>query len=43
VTPGTAGACAAAGADVLVAGSAVFAGGECARNIAALRAGAVKA
>jgi ribulose-phosphate 3-epimerase len=42
VTPGTAGACAAAGADVLVAGSAVFAGGECARNIAALRAGAVK-
>jgi ribulose-phosphate 3-epimerase len=42
VTPGTAGACVAAGADVLVAGSAVFAGGECARNIAALRAGAVK-
>jgi len=43
VTPGTAGPCAAAGADVLVAGSAVFAGGDYAGNIAALRAGALSA
>jgi ribulose-phosphate 3-epimerase len=40
VTPDTAGACAAAGANVLVAGSAVFKGGAYARNIAAIRAAA---
>jgi ribulose-phosphate 3-epimerase len=40
VTPGTAGACAAAGADVLVAGSGVFKDGAYARNIAAIRAAA---
>jgi len=37
VNPLTAAKCIAAGADVLVAGSAVFAGGEYARNITALR------
>ncbi len=37
VTPETAPALAAAGANVLVAGSAVFKGGEYARNIAAIR------
>ena len=41
VTPDTAGACAKAGADVLVAGSAVFKGGKCRENIAAIRAAAV--
>jgi ribulose-phosphate 3-epimerase len=40
VTPDTAGACAAAGADVLVAGSAVFKDGAYAANIAAIRAAA---
>jgi ribulose-phosphate 3-epimerase len=40
VTPETAGACARAGADVLVAGSAVFKGGKYKENIAAIRAGA---
>jgi len=40
VTPDTAGICAAAGADVLVAGSAVFKGGKYRDNIAALRAAA---
>ncbi len=40
VTPDNAGKCAAAGADVLVAGSAVFKGGNYAANIAALRAAA---
>ena len=40
VTPQTAGACARAGADVLVAGSAVFKGGKYKENIAAIRAGA---
>ncbi|NND49470.1 MAG: ribulose-phosphate 3-epimerase [Rhizobiales bacterium] len=40
VTPATAGPCASAGADVLVAGSAVFAGGAVAENITAIRAGA---
>ena len=40
VTPDTAGACAKAGADVLVAGSAVFKGGKYKENIAALRAAA---
>ena len=40
VTPDNAGACAAAGADVLVAGSAVFKGGKYAENIAAIRAAA---
>jgi ribulose-phosphate 3-epimerase len=37
IAPGTAAACAAAGADVLVAGSAVFKDGAYARNIAAIR------
>jgi ribulose-phosphate 3-epimerase len=37
VTPETAGACAEAGADVLVAGSAVFKGGAYKENIAAIR------
>lgn len=41
VTPDTAGACAKAGADVLVAGNAVFKGGKYAENIAAIRAAAV--
>jgi ribulose-phosphate 3-epimerase len=40
VTPDTAGACATAGADVLVAGSAVFKGGKYKENIAAIRAAA---
>jgi ribulose-phosphate 3-epimerase len=40
VTPDTAGACARAGADVLVAGSAVFKGGKYKDNIAAIRAAA---
>jgi ribulose-phosphate 3-epimerase len=40
VDPATAGACAKAGADVLVAGSAVFKGGRYAENIAAIRAAA---
>ena len=40
VAPDTAGACAKAGADVLVAGSAVFKGGRYADNIAAIRAAA---
>jgi ribulose-phosphate 3-epimerase len=40
VTPDTAGACAGAGADVLVAGSAVFKGGKYKDNIAAIRAAA---
>ena len=40
VTPDNAGACAAAGADVLVAGSAAFKGGKYAENIAAIRAAA---
>src|SRR5262245_47866113 len=43
VTPQTAGNCAAAGADVLVAGSAVFKGGKYKDNIAAIRAAAKKA
>ena len=40
VTPANAGAVVAAGANVLVAGSAVFAGGDYARSITALRAAA---
>jgi ribulose-phosphate 3-epimerase len=40
VTPETAGACARAGADVLVAGSAVFRNGKYKENIAAIRAAA---
>ena len=40
VTPETAGACAKAGADVLVAGNAVLKGGKYAENIAAIRAAA---
>jgi ribulose-phosphate 3-epimerase len=40
VTPDTAKIAAAAGADVLVAGSAVFSGGRYAENIAAIRAAA---
>jgi ribulose-phosphate 3-epimerase len=40
VTPDTAGAVAKAGADVLVAGSAVFKGGRYAESIAAIRAAA---
>ena len=40
VAPDTAGACTRAGADVLVAGSAVFKGGKYKENIAAIRAGA---
>jgi ribulose-phosphate 3-epimerase len=40
VSPDTARACTAAGADVLVAGSAVFKDGAYARNIAAIRAAA---
>jgi len=42
VTPDTAGACAKAGANVLVAGSAVFKGGTYRENIAAIRAAAQK-
>ena len=42
VTPDNAGKCAAAGADVLVAGSAAFKGGKYAENIAAIRAAATK-
>ena len=42
VTPDNAGACAAAGADVLVAGSAVFKGGKYSENIAAIRAAAAR-
>jgi ribulose-phosphate 3-epimerase len=42
VTAGTAGACAEAGADVLVAGSATFTGGDYGANIAAIRAAAAK-
>jgi ribulose-phosphate 3-epimerase len=40
VAPDNAGECGRAGADVLVAGSAVFKGGAYAENIAALRAAA---
>jgi ribulose-phosphate 3-epimerase len=40
ITPDTAGGCVAAGADVLVAGSAVFSGGNYRSSIAALRAAA---
>jgi len=40
VTPETAGGCARAGANVLVAGSAVFKGGKYRENIAAIRAAA---
>jgi ribulose-phosphate 3-epimerase len=40
VTPETAGACAKAGANVLVAGNAVFKGGKYKENIAAIRAAA---
>src|SRR5262245_53592453 len=43
VSPDNAGGCAHAGADVLVAGSAVFRGGAYAENIAAIRAAAVHA
>jgi ribulose-phosphate 3-epimerase len=43
VAPDTAGACAKAGADVLVAGNAVFEGGRYAENIAAIRAAAAGA
>jgi ribulose-phosphate 3-epimerase len=43
VAPDTAGACAKAGADVLVAGNAVFKGGRYAENIAAIRAAAAGA
>jgi ribulose-phosphate 3-epimerase len=40
IAPGTAGACAEAGANVLVAGSAVFGNGRYGDNIAAIRAAA---
>ncbi len=43
VNPATAALCAKAGADVLVAGNAAFAGGKYAENIAAIRASAVAA
>jgi ribulose-phosphate 3-epimerase len=43
VAPDTAGACAAAGANVLVAGSAVFQAGRYRENIAAIRAAAMAA
>ena len=43
VTPDTAAACAKAGANVLVAGSAVFKDGTYAHNIAAIRAAAAQA
>jgi ribulose-phosphate 3-epimerase len=42
VSPETAAACTAAGADVLVAGSAVFTDGSYAQNIAAIRAAAMR-
>ena len=42
VTPETAGACAKAGADVLVAGSATFKGGKYKENMDAIRAAAAK-
>jgi ribulose-phosphate 3-epimerase len=42
VTPANAGECAAAGADVLVAGSAAFKDGKYAENIAALRTAAMQ-
>jgi ribulose-phosphate 3-epimerase len=42
VAPDTAAACAKAGADVLVAGSAVFKGGKYKDNIAAIRAAAAR-
>ena len=42
IAPSTAGACAEAGANVLVAGSAVFQNGRYRDNIAAIRAAAVK-
>jgi ribulose-phosphate 3-epimerase len=42
VTPDTAGACAKAGANVLVAGSAVFKDGKYKENIAAIRTAAMK-
>jgi ribulose-phosphate 3-epimerase len=43
VNPETAAVCAKAGADVLVAGNAVFAGGRHRENIAAIRAAATRA
>jgi ribulose-phosphate 3-epimerase len=43
IGPGTAGRCAAAGADVLVAGSAVFGAGDYAAAIAAIRQAAASA
>lgn len=43
VNPETAALCAKAGADVLVAGNAVFSGGKYAENIAAIRAAAERA
>lgn len=43
VNPEAAALCAAAGADVLVAGNAVFSGGRYRENIAAIRASATKA
>ncbi|MFZ4805632.1 MAG: ribulose-phosphate 3-epimerase [Hyphomicrobiaceae bacterium] len=43
VNPETAAVCAKAGADVLVAGNAVFAGGRYAENITAIRASALAA
>jgi ribulose-phosphate 3-epimerase len=43
VNPETAALCAAAGADVLVAGNAVFSGGRYRENIAAIRTSATKA
>jgi ribulose-phosphate 3-epimerase len=43
IAPSTAGACAEAGASVLVAGSAVFQGGRYQDNIAAIRAAAMAA
>ena len=43
ITPDTAASCASAGANVLVAGSAVFKDGNYAQNIAALRAAAAQA
>ena len=43
IAPATAGPCAAAGADVLAAGSSVFINGDYAANVAALRASAAAA
>ena len=43
VNPETAAVCSAAGADVLVAGNAVFAGGRYAENITSIREAAVRA